>query len=235
MAKLGILGGMGPESTLEYYKKIVYQYEKRKHAQIFPNINIESIDIFSMLTLCQQKRYSELTKMLAKGIDSLYQAGATVALMAANTPHIVFEGVQRKSPIPLISIVSATLEKVQQNQQITIGLLGTEFTMTEKFFVQPFQDAGIKVVLPPKAEIPRVNSYIVNELEQGIIKESTKHYLKNVVANMIFNNHIEGLILGCTEIPLILSQLDFDISVYDTTPIHVDQAIDYLLQDERAN
>ncbi|MFD1125219.1 aspartate/glutamate racemase family protein [Lentilactobacillus raoultii] len=230
MEKLGILGGMGPESTLEYYKKIVYQYEKRMGRQVFPNLNIESIDIFAMLALCQQKRYEELTKMLVGGIDKLAQAGATVGLMAANTPHIVFDQVQKQSPIPLISILTATLSQIKQHHQTTVGLLGTDFTMKQGFFEKPFLENQIKVVLPTDQDIPKVNHFIVNELEQGIIKESTKQYLKKVVGNMIATSRIEGLILGCTEIPLILSQADFKITVYDTTQIHVNRAVDYLMK-----
>lgn len=230
MEKLGILGGMGPESTLDYYKKIVYQYENRKHAQVFPNINIESIDIFPMLALCHQKKYSELTEMLTEGINNLYRAGATVGLMAANTPHIVFDSVQKHSPIPLISIVEATLERVKHNKQASVGLLGTELTMTQDFFKKPFQDAGIKIVLPERPEISKVNKFIVTELEQGILKSSTKEYLIRIVNRMISTDHVAGIILGCTEIPLILSQQDFSIPVYDTTQIHVDKAVDYLLK-----
>lgn len=230
MEKLGILGGMGPESTLEYYKKIVYQYEKRMGRQVFPNLNIESIDIFAMLALCRQKRYEELTKMLVGGIDKLAQTGATVGLMAANTPHIVFDQVQKQSSIPLISILNATLSQIKQHHQKTVGLLGTDFTMEQGFFEKPFLENQIEVVLPADQDIPKVNHYIVSELEQGIIKESTKQYLKKVVGNMIATSQIEGLILGCTEIPLILSQADFEITVYDTTQIHVDRAVDYLMR-----
>lgn len=230
MEKLGILGGMGPESTLEYYKKIVYQYEKRMGRQVFPNLNIESIDIFAMLALCRQKRYEELTRMLVNGIDKLAQAGATVGLMAANTPHIVFDQVQKQSPIPLISILNATLSKIKQHHQTTVGLLGTDFTMEQGFFEKPFLENQIHIVLPADQDIPKVNHFIVSELEQGIIKESTKQYLKKVVRNMIATNQIEGLILGCTEVPLILSQSDFEITVYDTTQIHVDRAVDYLMK-----
>ncbi len=234
MEKLGILGGMGPESTLEYYKKIVYQYEQRKQEQVFPNINIESIDIFSMLSLCRQKKYDALVEMLAGGINHLYQAGATVGLMAANTPHIVFDQVQQRSPIPLISILTATRNKILQNKQRTVGLLGTDFTMTQGFFEKPFREAGINIVLPEQSAIQKVNDYIVNELEQGIIKATTKQYLMRIANEMITTNHIDGLILGCTEIPLILSQNDFGITVYDTTQIHVDEAVNYLLDSELA-
>lgn len=229
MEKLGILGGMGPESTLDYYKKIVYQYEEQMHTKVFPNINIESIDIFSMLALCQQKQYEALADMLVNGIDKIYRAGATVGLIAANTPHIVFDEVQRRSPIPLISIITATLDKVKQNKQRTVGLLGTQFTMTQGFFEHPFLVNHIKVVLPKESDIVKVNHYIVNELEQGVIKATTKQYLIRIVNDMIASSHIEGLILGCTEIPLILNQADFEIPVYDTTQIHVNRAVDYLL------
>lgn len=229
MEKLGILGGMGPESTLDYYKKIVYQYEEQMHTKVFPNINIESIDIFSMLALCQQKQYEALADMLVNGIDKIYRAGATVGLIAANTPHIVFDEVQRRSPIPLISIITATLDKVKQNKQRTVGLLGTQFTMTQGFFEHPFLVNHIKVVLPKESDIVKVNHYIVNELEQGVIKTTTKQYLIRIVNDMIASSHIEGLILGCTEIPLILNQADFEIPVYDTTQIHVNRAVYYLL------
>lgn len=229
MEKLGILGGMGPESTLDYYKKIVYQYEEQMHTKVFPNINIESIDIFSMLALCQQKQYEALADMLVNGINKIYRAGATVGLIAANTPHIVFDEVQRRSPIPLISIITATLDKVKQNKQRTVGLLGTQFTMTQGFFEHPFLVNHIKVVLPKESDIVKVNHYIVNELEQGVIKTTTKQYLIRIVNDMIASSHIEGLILGCTEIPLILNQADFEIPVYDTTQIHVNRAVDYLL------
>lgn len=134
MKKLGLVGGMGPESTIPYYHDIVYGVQEAMGKSIFPELSIESVNVFNVLKLCDEKKYDELTEYLMRAINNLVKSGAEFAALSANTPHIVFDRLKEQSPIPLISIVETTCEEAKHRELKKIGLLGTIFTMTEEFF-----------------------------------------------------------------------------------------------------
>lgn len=134
MKKLGLIGGMGPESTIPYYRDIVYGVQKALGKPTFPELSIESVNVFKVLGLCGEKKYDELTEYLMSAIRNLSNSGADFAALSANTPHIVFDRLNEQSPIPLISIVEATCEEANRRGLKKIGLLGTIFTMTGEFF-----------------------------------------------------------------------------------------------------
>lgn len=230
MKKLGIIGGMGPESTIEYYNRIVYGYQKINDQDYFPNIIIESVNMFEMLELCRSKQYDSLTLFLLKAIKNVYKGGAEFAVLSANTPHIVFDKLKEKSPIPLISIVEETCKKVKDDGVKTVGLIGTSFTMENDFFIQPFIENNMKVVIPEKKERDFINGKIISELEYGIIKEETKQDIINIIEQMVKDHGIEGIILGCTELPLLIKDGDIKERVYDTMDIHVKSILSHILE-----
>ena len=196
MKKLGLVGGMGPESTIPYYHDIVYGVQEALGESIFPELSIESVNVFEILRLCREKQYEKLTEYLLGAINNLAKSGADFAALSANTPHIVFDKLKEQSPIPLISIVEATCEEAKLRGVKKIGLLGTIFTMTGEFFKAPFVKNGIQIIVPTESEIELVNDKISTELELGIVKEETLLFFQKVISRMKDEDGIEAIVLG---------------------------------------
>lgn len=229
MKKLGLVGGMGPESTIPYYHGIVYGVQKALNKPVFPELSIESVNVFAVLKLCDEKKYDELTEYLMKAINNLVRSGANFAVLSANTPHIVFDRLKEQSPIPLISIVEATCEEAKCRSLKKIGLLGTIFTMTGDFFKSPFEREGIQVVVPSENEMKLINEKISMELELGIVKEETLFYFQKVISRMRDDEGIEAIVLGCTELPLLLNNEVSPVPCLDTMQIHINSIVKTIL------
>ena len=165
MKKLGLIGGIGPESTLLYYHDIVYGVQEKCEQDMFPHLTIESVNVYEVLRLCTEQRYEELTDYLLAAIQKLKNSGADFAAISANTPHIVFDRLKERSPLPMVSIVEATRDEAFRRGLHKIGLLGTIFTMTGEFFKTPFMESGIEIVTPTAEEMDLVNLRIASELE----------------------------------------------------------------------
>lgn len=220
MAKVGLVGGMGPESTLDYYQQLTSKYEKM-HPKSYPPIVIDSLDVYHMLDLEEKGQKLLLVNELLTSIKKLQAAGADFAALTANTPHMVFDELQSASPIPLLSIVDSVAEAIRDKKQSVVGLLGTKVTMTNPFYKNKLAKKQIKVIVPNEVQIERIHEIISSELELGIVKQSSRKYLLNVISQLKREAHIQGIILGCTELPLALTASDIDIAVYDTVQLHV--------------
>lgn len=229
MKKLGLVGGMGPESTIPYYHDIVYGVQERVGEDYFPNLTIESINVFEVLHLCGERKYDELTDYLFQAINNLVRSGADFAALSANTPHIVFNRLQELSPIPLISIIESTCREAERRNLKRIGLLGTIFTMTEDFFKQPFYSKEINIVVPSDGEMKYINQKISSELEHGIVKKETLECFRKIIFRMQTEEDIEAIILGCTELPLLLNDEVSPVPCLDTMQIHIQDIINEIL------
>ncbi|MCD6095304.1 MAG: amino acid racemase, partial [Thermoprotei archaeon] len=159
-----------------------------------------------------------------------YYAGADFGILTSNTVHAVFDEVQKRSPIPLISIIDATIEEIKKAGIDTVGLLGTLFTMTKDFFRRNLEENGISVILPSKEDMEYVNDAIFKELVAGIFLSKTKQEFIRII-NYMKERGAKGIILGCTEIPLLVSENDVNIKLFDTTKIHAEKALSYALTD----
>ncbi|MCI8410639.1 MAG: amino acid racemase [Lachnospiraceae bacterium] len=230
MKKLGLVGGMGPESTIPYYHDIVYGVQEVLGKSLFPELSIESVNVFEVLRLCGEKQYDELTEYLIGAINNLAKSGADFAVLSANTPHIVFDKLKEQSPIPLISIVEATYEEAKLRGLKKIGLLGTIFTMTGEFFKAPFVKNGIQVTIPTEREMQMINDKISTELELGIVKEETLLSFQKVISRMKDEDGIEAIVLGCTELPLLLNDEVSSVPCLDTMQIHISSIIKTILE-----
>lgn len=230
MKKLGLVGGMGPESTIPYYHDIVYGVQEALGQSVFPELSIESVNVFDVLRLCGEQKYDELTEYLMNAINNLVKSGADFAALSANTPHIVFDRLKEKSQIPLISIVEATCEEAKHRELKKIGLLGTIFTMTGDFFKAPFLKSGIQVVIPSEKEMELINEKISTELELGIVKEETLLSFQQIISRMKDENGIEAIVLGCTELPLLLNDEVSPVPCLDTMQIHINSIICAILE-----
>ncbi|MDR1242677.1 MAG: amino acid racemase [Deltaproteobacteria bacterium] len=230
MKKVGIIGGMGPESTLEYYKRLNYGFQACTGDQEnFPPLVIESVNIFAMLRFCTLRDYDGLTEYLLEAITNVRKAGADFAAMAANTPHIIFDRLSQVSPIPLVSIINSTCEAVEKSKIKRVGLLGTLFTMQEDFFKAPFRKRNIDIIAPDIEEAQRISSHIINELERGIVKDSTRSYFLSVINAMIRQHSIQGVILACTELPLLITADDISVASFDTMDIHINSILSMIV------
>ncbi|MCK4354324.1 MAG: amino acid racemase [Dehalococcoidia bacterium] len=226
MKKIGILGGMAPESTVEYYRIITSLCRQRGMGHHYPVIIVYSLNFQGFISLMESGNLLEVINLICEAINSLSKAGADFALMASNTPHLVFNEVAARSPIPLLSIVEETGRVAKTFGFTRVGLFGTKFTMQAHFYSDVLSSRyGISVVAPEKAEEDYIHHKIMTELVNGCIVEETRHELSRIARMMSDKEGIEALILGCTELPLILSEEAVGIPILDTTRIHAEAAL----------
>jgi aspartate racemase len=226
METIGVVGGFGPESTIEYYRMLIAAYQRHAGKKTLPHIFINSIDVYKALAMVEAGQLTELADYLAAAIQQLADAGADFAIISANTPHLVFDEVQKRSTIPLISIVEAACAAVMQKGITRTALLGTRFTMLAQFYPEVFARVGIELVIPSDSEIAYIHDKYVNELLQGTFLPDTRARLLDIIGRMGRDEHIDGVILAGTELPLILTgDTAAGIPVFDTTKIHVEAAV----------
>jgi len=231
MKTAGIIGGIGPESTIEYYRQIIALYRERTGDNSYPPILINSIDMTHMLELVGSQRFDELVAYLVAEIGRLARAGTDFALLSSNTPHIVFDRIRAAAPVPMISIVEATCVRAQRLGLRKLGLFGTRFTMQGPTYKGVFAQNDIQLVVPAADDLEYIHSKYMGEWIYGIILDETKARLLQIVHGLKETHGIQGLILGGTEIPLILKDADDpDIPFLDTTRIHVEAVVDRLLE-----
>jgi len=223
MKTLGIIGGIGPESTIEYYRQIIDAYRAETGDGSYPPLILDSIDLQRMIGWFGANDLASVIDYLASELTKLARAGAEFGIIAANTPHIVFDEVQPRSPIPLISIVEATCRAATAAGMKRAGLFGTRFTMQSDFYPRVFSRAGIELVVPQRDDQEFIHDKYMNELVPGIFRDETREALLAIAARM---PAIDGLILGGTELPLILRGESADgVPLLDTTRIHVREAV----------
>ncbi|HEY9204720.1 MAG TPA: amino acid racemase [Candidatus Methanoperedens sp.] len=229
MKRIGIIGGLGPESTIDYYKGIINAFRQREVGLVNPEIIIYSADVNRLLELVEAKDWNNLVDWLVKMVNALYSAGAEFAVIGSNTPHIVFDKVKSRSPIPMLSIVDETCKRASSMKLKKLGLMGTKFTMESDFYQKSFHDVGISVIVPMKDERQLIHHKIISEIGLGIIRNSTRQELLSIAKRMIDEDSIDGLIIGCTELPLILKKDEYGIPFLKTTAIHIDSIVDYCI------
>jgi aspartate racemase len=230
MKTLGIIGGIGPESTIDYYRSIILTYRQEKGDDSNPSIVINSVDMPKMVAMFEANDLAGVVEYVGGQLQRLAGAGADFGLLAANTPHIVFDEIQRRSPIPLISIVQATCDAAKARGLKRLGLFGTRFTMGGRFYPEVFSREGIALSVPEPREQEYIHDKYMNELVKGIFLPETRERLLEIVDRLAEREKIEGVILGGTELPLILRDAEHrGILFLDTTQIHVRSAVARLL------
>ena len=226
MKTLGIVGGIGPESTIDYYRMLIAGYQERVGKNKLPPILITSLDVYYGLSLLDANELDKLTNYVAAGVRQLADAGADFGIIAANSPHLVFDEVQNHSGIPLISIVEAAAAAVTAQGFSRVGLMGTRFTMQAGFYPEVFGRAGIAIVRPTADEIAYIHEKYIGELLEGTFLPDTRAQVLSIVDRMREREHIEAVVLAGTELPLLLRDGQApDIPLLDTTRIHVEAAI----------
>ena len=224
--KIGILGGLSPESTSIYYDHIIREYAKRYSDYNYPEIIIYSVNFQQFIDWQNQERWDLAANKMIEVFNILEKAGADLGLIATNTMHIVVDKVQSEISIPILSIIESTAEVINQEKIKTVGLLGTIFTMSRDFYKQGLEKKGIATLVPENKEQELINKIIFQELTKGIITPQSKtEYIK--IINKLKTRGAEGIVLGCTEIPLLVSGEDCTIRLYDTTRIHAEKALNF--------
>ena len=225
MKKLGLIGGTGPESTLMYYRELNRRIDSLTGQKQMPEIVIESVDFRKMWGMVESRRYDELSDYLAQEAANLKAAGAEVISMTAATTHIVYEEVCRKSGIPLVSIPKAVADEAVARGIRKVGLLGTIFTMEQAYMKTDLINAGVEVYVPDEADRKLVAKRILTELELGTVKESTLVEFQAIIKKMQQAHGIEAVILGCTELPLLLNPDNCPVLCLDSVEIHINDLI----------
>jgi aspartate racemase len=217
---------MSPESTVAYYEYITRTYTERFGDYGYPEILIYSVSFQPYVDWPNQDRWDLVARGLGEAAQKLAAAGADLLLIATNTMHLVFDEVQASVELPMLSLLDATGEAILVRGLGTVGLLGTRFTMEKTFYQDALARQGINVLVPDAADRAYVNDVIYDELVAGQIRaESRAGYL--AVIRKLVERGAEGVILGCTEIPLLVSEEDAGIPLFDTTTIHAEAALNY--------
>ena len=230
MKTLGIIGGLGPESTVDYYQRIIALYRERTGDRHYPEFVIVSVDLRMGLDFMDANDLSGMANYLVEGIDKLARAGADFGIISANTPHIVFDDVAPRSPIPLISIVEATCAAARAQNLKRLALFGTRYTMQADFYQKVFARENIELVVPEPDDQDYIHDKYMDELVLGKFLPETRTGLLTIVDRMKATRDIDGVILAGTELPLILRDPDHNgIPFLDTTKIHCEAAVDRML------
>ena len=225
-----MIGGLGPESTIDYYRSILVRYRARKPDGGYPHILINSLDVDKGLAMLEAGRPEELADYLSAGVEALVRVGADFGFVAANTPHLVFDEVQRRSAIPLLSIVRATVDRAQALGLKKVGLFGTGFTMRASFYPDEFQRAGIALAIPTESERNFIHGKYIGELLKNQFLPQTREAILRIAQRMKAEDGVEAIVLAGTELPLLLRDSTPDIEFLDTTVIHVEAVVDELLR-----
>ena len=229
MKTLGIIGGIAPESTIAYYRTIVALYRERTNGQ-YPSIIINSIDLTMLLKLAAENRHKDLAEYLVAETRKLAAAGAELSLFASNTPHIVFDEVSAQSPIRLLGIVESTFRAAKEAGLQRVALFGTRFTMQAGFYNSFFQPRGISVVLPDPSDQEFIHTKYMQELVNARFLDSTRQELLAIAEKMKRDSQIQGVILGGTELPLLLRDSSWSgLHLLDTGKIHAEWAVEQML------
>jgi aspartate racemase len=230
MKIIGLIGGMSWESTLEYYRIINQRMKERMGGFHSARILLYSVDFQDVESLQHRGGWKELTDLMIDAARRVERAGAELLVICTNTMHKMAPEVQQSIRIPLLHIVDVTAAEIKRRSMHTVGLLGTRFTMEQDFYKQRLRlDHGLEVLIPEEKERELIHGILYNELCLGEIKEASKSVFQSIIAGLV-SRGAQGIILGCTEIPLLVSQQDYDIPLFDTTAIHARAAADAALE-----
>lgn len=230
MKTIGLIGGLSWESSKEYYRIINETVNERLGGLHSAKCILYSLDFAESREIQQTKGWDEMTKILIDTAQRLEAAGADIVLICTNTMHKFMPEIQREIHVPILHIADATAEKVLEKGLKKVGLLGTKMTMEEDFYKGRLREKfGINVLVPDKDERDFIETVIIDELCVGKMNASSKKRFKQIIGKLV-ENGVEGIILGCTEIPLLIKQEDVNVPIFDTAEIHAKAAVEFALK-----
>jgi len=230
MKTIGLIGGMSWESSLEYYRIINETVKEKLGGFHSAKCLMYSVDFEEVEKLQRQGKWDEATALMIDAAQRVKKGGADFVVICTNTMHKMAEEVQSSINIPLLHLADVTAERIKAQGLKKVGLLGTKFTMEEDFYKgRLIKKHGLEVMIPDDEEREVINNILYNELCMGEIKKISKDKFKKIIDNLVLKG-AEGIILGCTEIPLLIDKEDYEIPLFDTTRIHAEEAVKYALQ-----
>jgi len=229
--RIGILGGMSPESTVAYYEIITRTYTDRFGDYGYPEILIYSVSFQEYVDWPNQDRWDLVAEGLSQAGQKLVEAGADLLVIATNTMHLVFDQVQARVEVPVLSLLDVTAEAILARGLSTVGLLGTRFTMEKGFYQKALARRGISTLVPGADDREYVHRVIYDELVAGQIRDESRERYVAIIGKLA-ERGAEGIILGCTEIPLLVDEASAGIPLFDTTQIHAEAALNYAIERE---
>ncbi len=235
MKTIGIIGGMSYESSIHYYERINDQVNEIAGDLNCAQLIIYNVNFQNIRKLMVKNEWDKIGKELARIARVLENAGADYIVIATNTMHKVADYIQSHLSIPLIHIADCTAFKCKKKKVKRVGLLGTKYTMQEDFLKKRLEANDLEVFVPKNEnDINKIDKVIFDELCKGVILDESRKYYIDVINRMIEENNIEGIILGCTEIEMLIKEKDVDIPVFDTTQSHIDEIVNYCLEKENS-
>lgn len=233
MKMIGLIGGMSWESTLEYYRILNETVKQKLGGFHSAKCILYSVDFEEIEKLQHQGNWKKATELMVDAAQRVERAGADFVLICTNTMHKMADEVQENIGIPLLHIGDATAEKIKAQGMKKVGLLGTRFTMEEGFYRGRLEEKhGIEVLIPDEKARQDIHEILYTELCMGEVRERSQDRFKQIIADFV-SRDAEGIVLGCTEIPLLVKQEDYEILLFDTTTIHATKAVEYAISDER--
>jgi aspartate racemase len=226
----GVVGGTGPESTIDYYRRFLATWQRRGPEGTYPRVIIDSVEGGRVIRGLGEGRFEDVAAVLSEAVDQLAAASAGAALLASNAGHLTYDLVAARSPIPLIHIVDVTRAAAVAGGHRRLGLFGARFVVESPLYPDRFAPDGIEIVVPNEADRAWIGRIYLEELVRGVILDSTRDRLVEIAAGLRDRAGIDGLILGGTELALILPEPSYaDLPILNTAQLHVEAAVDWLL------
>ncbi len=226
MKKIGLVGGTGPESTLMYYKELNTRIDQLTGGKAMPDLAIESVDFRKAWAYVSNGEKDNLADYLSEKVSCLKSTGCEVISLTAGTMHLVINEIEKKTGVSLVSIPKAVADEAASKGYTKVGLLGTIFTMEQDYMKKDLIDAGIEVCIPGKEDRELVAKRIFEELELGIVKDETLKEFQALIVKMQKEQGIQAVILGCTELPLLLNEKNSPLPILDSVEIHIRKLIE---------
>ena len=223
MKKIGLVGGLGPTSTVYYYLGIIERCQSQNGENAYPKIVIDSVDMSEHIEAFEKNDYDKICKLLLKSLDDLKKAGAELAAITANTEHIVWNKICDRFPLPVISIVDAAVNQIKHDGYKCVLILGTEFTMHSGMYSEELKKIGITAIVPDNDDIKLLGGLIYPNLENGVVIEDDRQSIISLSEKYIKISGADTVLLGCTELPLAIKNGDLSVPVLNTTDIHINE------------
>ena len=228
MRRIGLIGGMSPESTSLYYQLLNKAARKKLGGRHSAWLLLCSVDFAEIDELGKAGRWDEAGRLIAEAATGLERAGAEAIVICANAIHRVAPRVLGVISVPLISLIQTTIDEAKRLGVTRVGLIGTRFSMTDPFLAESPRKAGLEIIVPEAEDIDRIDSIIFDELCEGVVNEDSRSYLLDIIEDLE-KRGAQAVILGCTELSMIVSDEDAGVPLLDTTRIHVDAVAKYML------
>ncbi len=229
MKLLGLIGGMNWQSTIEYYTTINEILNERLGKNHSAKLLLYSVDFEEIITLQMQNDWDMIIEEIIKICKNLEKAGAEGIIICSNTMHLVVEDLEKEISIPVINVIDVIAERIKKEDIKSVGLLGTKFTMKENFYKNRLRNKhNLKIIVPRKEDIDIINEIIYKELANGKINLSSKKEIKRIIRELVISG-AEGIILGCTELPMIINSSEVEVPLFDTLKEHMSAAIEFSL------